>query len=397
MRWLHLPERSEALAVLRAVDVDPYGIEAMLPKMSMANILLEGVECKTANIIKQEMLSVGGDAAVSRACVACSMPKTDVVIIGSIKQIGKFAEKLSCQPFGLGSLAEELNSLLANVAKRELIVKTARRELKLGTRPLIMGIINVTPDSFSDGGVHFETGAAVERALRMVEEGADIIDVGGESSRPGAEPVSVEEELRRVIPVIDALGKKTKIPLSIDTTKARVAKEAVASGAEIINDISALRFDVAMGEVAAQERAAIILMHMRGTPRNMQLGDLGYGSVCGEIVDFLRERLAKAKEYGLDEAAIMIDPGIGFGKTSEDNLRIIRHLEEFRVLGRPIVLGTSRKSFIGKVTGGEPDERIEGTAASVAVAVMNGVSILRVHDVGPMKKVILMTEAICKA
>ncbi|MDI6775932.1 MAG: dihydropteroate synthase [Syntrophales bacterium] len=284
-----------------------------------------------------------------------------------------------------------------NTTGDSFILKTWKREMTIGDRTWIMGIINVTPDSFSDGGCFQSPEEAVESGVRMVEEGADIVDVGGESSRPGAEPVSLKEELRRVIPVIEGLVKRVTVPISVDTTKAEVAREAVASGAEIINDISAMRFDDQMPVIVAATGAAVILMHMKGTPKDMQKGDLTYRSLLPDITEFLRVRMERAKSAGVELERMMIDPGLGFGKTAEDNMKLLRYLSAFKVLGRPIVTGASRKSFIGKVIGGEPHDRLEGTAVALTVAIMNGSHVVRVHDVGAMKKVAAMADAILRA
>ena len=379
------------------VDCDPYGIEAMLPKMIHLNILLEDIKCNIANIIKQEMLSIGGDAAVSRSAVSCSVKKTDCVIMGTTKQIERFADKISIQPLGLSIVSKAIKELLANVSKDLFILKTCRREIVLGEKTEIMGILNVTPDSFSDGGLFNEPGDAVEYGLKMMEEGADIIDIGGESSRPGAESVSVEEELARVIPVIRGLERSIKIPISIDTTRAEVARRAVENGADIVNDISAMTFDDQMANTVAHTGAAIILMHMRGTPKDMQKGNLSYSSLRGDIIEFLGDKMQKAEMAGIFPENIMIDPGIGFGKTGEDSMRLLKFLSEFKMLGRPIVTGPSRKAFIGKITGGRPAERLEGTAAAVTAAIMNGTNVVRVHDVKAMKKVVAMADAILRA
>jgi dihydropteroate synthase len=231
----------------------------------------------------------------------------------------------------------------------------------------------------------------------MAAEGADIIDIGGESTRPGSASVPVNMELKRVIPVIKGLSNKIKIPISIDTKKSRVARLAVADGAEIINDVSALNGDRNMAKTVKETDAAVILMHMRGKPKNMQKGDLDYDNLMGEIEDYLKKSSDNAIKAGVRKDCIVIDPGIGFGKTPEDNYKIIRNLAELKVLGMPIMIGTSRKSFIGKITGGEPSDRMEGTAATVAAAIMNGCHIIRVHDVAIMKKVAAVTDAIVNA
>lgn len=397
VRCLHVTSEAEALAALKQVEVDPYGVEAMLPKMTHLNILLEGVECKIANIIKQEMLALGGDAALAGDAIDSRIARTDVILIGTLKAIRRFTEKIAGGPLGLDGYAERISETLSNLASKSAILKTSRREITVGERTLIMGIINTTPDSFSDGGRFSGPMTAVEEAIRMVEDGADLIDIGGESSRPGSDPVPEEEELRRVIPVVRGLSGKISVPLSVDTMKASVAREALAEGAEIVNDISSMNYDNRMAGVVAEAGAAVILMHMRGVPKTMQTGDLHYGSLLGEVISFLKERIDSAGESGIAPVQIMIDPGIGFGKSVLDNIGLIRHLSEFKILGRPIVTGVSRKSFIGHVTGGSPQERVEGTAASVTAAILNGSRVIRVHDVKTMKKVAVMADALAGA
>lgn len=272
--------------------------------------------------------------------------------------------------------------------------KLRDREVSLAGVPLVMGIVNVTPDSFSDGGRFLDADAAVAHGKRLLEEGADLLDVGGESTRPGSAPVAVDEELRRVVPVVDRLVRETKACVSVDTRKARVAEEAVAAGAAVINDVSALRADPRMGEVAARTGAGLVLMHMQGTPATMQQ-EPAYADVVGEIAAFLRERGAAAYLAGVLDEAIVYDPGIGFGKTAAHNLEILRRLAELAALGRPILVGPSRKAFIGHVLGGlPPEERVEGTAAAVALAVAGGAAIVRVHDVAAMARAVRVAAAI---
>ena len=396
-RCLHLRSSHEALDVLKKINVDTYGIEAMLPKMVHLNILLEGIECNVANIIKQEMLSTGGDAAVSRSSVSCSVKQTDVLIMGTTKQLQRFSDKISIQPLGLSNISENIKQLLSNISRDLFTLRTYKREIVVGDRTQIMGILNVTPDSFSDGGLFKSPEDAIEYGFKIVEEGADIIDIGGESSRPGAEPVSIDEELSRVLPVIRGLFGRVNVPISIDTTKAKVARKAIENGAEIVNDISAMSFDVNMAGVVADTGSAVILMHIRGTPQDMQKGDLSYKSIRGEVIAYLEDKIEKALAAGISFENMMIDPGIGFGKSAEDNLKLLKHLSEFRVLGRPIVTGVSRKTLIGKISGGGPRDRLEGTAAAVTAAIMNGSNIVRVHDVKPMKKVVEIADAIVRA
>ena len=396
LRDLQFAHPAETVALLQDTGVDPHGIAAMQPKMQHLNIHLEGVSCPAANIIKQEMLAVGGDAAVARGAVSCRLPATDVVLMGTRKQLGRFAGKIAGQPFGLSVLAERLKGLIEKIDRDSWKLITPRREIAVGEKTLVMGIVNVTPDSFSDGGRYLEHDRAVDHALRLVAEGADVIDIGGESSRPGALPVSPEEEMNRVLPVIAAVAGRTDIPISIDTTKAKVARRAIAAGAEIINDISALRFDEQMPAVARDSGAAVILMHMRRTPRDMQTGDLSYRSLWGEIVSFLAGRIEDARDRGIPEERIVIDPGLGFGKTATDNLRLIRELKECRVLGRPILMGPSRKSFLGRITGETLENLREENVAAVTACILNGARMVRVHEVRAAKKAAAVADAIRK-
>ena len=257
-------------------------------------------------------------------------------------------------------------------------------------RPLVMGILNVTPDSFSDGGRFFSEDAAVAHAERMVEEGADILDVGGESTRPGADAVPAKEETRRVVPVIERLAAEGML-VSVDTSKASVARAAFRAGAKILNDVTALRGDPAMARAAARAGAAVILMHMKGTPRTMQRNP-EYGDVVEDILGFFRESLRNALRAGIERDKMILDPGIGFGKSPEHNLEILRRLDEFRSLGRPLAIGTSRKNFIGRALGRRVDDRVSGTAATVAAAILRGADVVRVHDVREMSDVARMTD-----
>lgn len=269
------------------------------------------------------------------------------------------------------------------------------RVVDLSRRTLLMGIVNVTPDSFSDGGKYFEVERAVAHALALCAQGADLIDVGGESTRPGAEPVPAEEELRRVLPVIEHLARAVEVPISVDTYKACVAERALAAGAAIVNDISALRADPDMADVVQRYGAGVVLMHMQGEPRTMQL-DPTYHDVVEDIIAFLKERVAACVHKGIPKSCLLVDPGLGFGKTVTHNFEIIRRLAEFRCLQQPILVGPSRKSFVGAVTGLPPEERLEGTAAAVAACVLNGAHVVRVHDVQAMRRVVAVADAIVR-
>jgi len=267
---------------------------------------------------------------------------------------------------------------------------------RLAERTLVMGILNVTPDSFSDGGLYDGPQAAAQRALEMVGDGADIIDIGGESTRPGAEEISTDQEIDRIGPVIEHLSGRIDVPISVDTTKARVAVAALEMGASIINDISGAAFDPEMASVVAQHRCPVVLMHIKGTPRTMQQSPT-YVDLMGEIKEYLAKRISVLTAAGVDERLIILDPGFGFGKTVHQNLEMIARLHELCEIGRPILIGTSRKSTIGKVLGDLPvDERVEGTAATVALSIAQGASIVRVHDVKAMSRVSRMTDAIVR-
>lgn len=267
--------------------------------------------------------------------------------------------------------------------------------LPLGKRTHIMGILNVTPDSFSDGGKYLDPYLAADRAAGMVEEGAHIIDIGGESTRPGAAPVSDKEELARILPVINRIVKSISIPISIDTYKADVARQAIDAGAHIINDISGLRFDPQMAEIAGRAGCPVIVMHIKGNPGNMQVNPR-YDSVMDEVKDCLEESIFIAEEAGIDPEKIIIDPGIGFGKRLEDNLQLIKKLDQFKALGKAILIGPSRKSFVGQILDATPEERVEGTIAASVLAIERGAHIIRVHDIKEASRAAKVADAILK-
>jgi len=270
---------------------------------------------------------------------------------------------------------------------------TRHGELDFRRRRLIMGILNVTPDSFYDGGRRLEPDQAVADGTALVEAGADIIDIGGESTRPGAGPVSAEVEQERVIPVLRALRQKVNVPLSIDTYKSEVARAALEAGADMVNDISAFSFDPQMVSLVAGEKIPVVLMHMQGTPRTMQM-EPRYDDVVREVKDFLIRQVREAVNHGIEPGKIIIDPGIGFGKTLDHNLALLRGLPELTALGQPLLVGASRKGFIGKILGVEPDERLEGSLAAAVASVLAGANIIRTHDVRETRRVILVADAV---
>jgi len=381
---------------MELIGVDPAGIRIMAPKQLHYNFKIEGLAPAQANVIKQEILSIGGEAAIARGAASCSIEKSGAVVSGTLKQLNILIEKLKMQSFGLVEVAHSLNAALVNMERKEFHIRGRAKSWTAGPRTLIAGILNVTPDSFSDGALFLDKDRAVEHALRMTGDGADWIDVGGESSRPGAKPVSADEELRRVLPVIEALTVKG-IAVSVDTTKAAVAREALKAGAEMINDISALGADPEMADVCAEYQCPVVLMHMRGTPATMQ-DDVKYDDITGEVFDYLSERLDFAASRGVDPEKTIIDPGIGFGKSVEGNIALIRDLKGLKTLGRPILIGASRKSFISAIQGisGADGEsaRLAGSVAVAVAAIRSGAEIVRVHDVKETREAALLADAL---
>ena len=294
------------------------------------------------------------------------------------------------------AFAAEMRSALGAALAPPASMQIGSKRFSFGERSFVMGVLNVTPDSFSDHGKHFPQGAAIAHGRSLAAAGADILDVGGESTRPGAEPVSVAEEIDRVVPVVESLARQIEIPISIDTTKAAVADAAIRAGACLVNDISAFRFDPEMLPVIARHRVSACAMHMQGEPRTMQR-EPRYFDVVGEVLEGLRASIEAAVHAGVAEERLLVDPGIGFGKTAGHNLFLLRNLSQLRALGRPIVVGTSRKSFIGKVTGRNVEARLPGTLATVALAASSGADVLRVHDVAEAVDVVKIVDAIARA
>ncbi|MFH1578181.1 MAG: dihydropteroate synthase [Candidatus Omnitrophota bacterium] len=371
--------------VMQAIGADNRGIKIMAPKGILRLIKLSNLNSFGANILKQEMLSIGGDVCLSRNTLTGKARFTDCLIMGTLAQYQRLINKLKSQPeiYGIHNLAQDLCLSL----KGYHYSKTKRTK--------IMGIINLTPDSFSGDGL-LAKGASLEEiighAQYLIDQGAEMLDLGGESTRPGAQSLSVKEELKRIIPVIKRLAKRVKVPISIDTYKPLVAQRAVEAGARIINDITGLR-NPRMIKVVAKTKARVIIMHMKGMPRNMQV-DPKYKSLLDEIIDYLDAAIKRAEGSGVSKERIIIDPGIGFGKSVGHNLEIIRNLREFKVLGCPVLIGPSRKSFIGKILKLPPQERLNGTLASLVAAVMNGVDIVRVHDIKPAAQAVKIADTI---
>lgn len=283
--------------------------------------------------------------------------------------------------------------LLSLPAEGQRSLGTRHGQLDFSRRTLVMGVLNVTPDSFFSASRRLDPVDAIAEGLAMAAGGADILDIGGESSRPGAAPVAEEEELARILPVVRGLRRETVIPISIDTTKANVARAALETGADIVNDISALRFDPAMASLIAAERVPVVLMHMQGTPRTMQ-AEPRYGDAAREVRDFLAAQLYEAMDAGVPQESIILDPGIGFGKTLEHNLQLLRGLPTLAALGQPLLIGVSRKAFLGKILDVDPAERLEGSLAAAVAAVLAGANIVRVHDVNATCRAVRVADAI---
>jgi dihydropteroate synthase len=372
--------------VLKKIDVDYSGITIMSNKAKVVNIFIKGLDVKAANIMKQEFLAAGADLAISKNASMFRGKKTDAIAIASLSQYKRVIGKLKVQPFGIPLLANYMENLLNNI----LTPKKISLLPLLYDKPLIMGILNVTPDSFYDGGKYFDIQHAISHGIDMLSQGADIVDVGGMSSRPGAEEISYEEELSRTIPVIDALYNKGI--LSIDTMHPEVADAALIHGAKIINDITGFK-NYKMVKVAKKRKAIALVMHMKGDPKTMQKNPV-YEDVVTEIYNFFEKKIKMLNKNDIND--IIVDPGIGFGKTLEHNMTILKNIYAFKSLGYPVMIGISRKSFIGKITGKEVENRLYGSIAVESYAMLNGVDIVRVHDVGETIDAFMMLNALKK-
>ncbi|MCX7770572.1 MAG: dihydropteroate synthase [Proteobacteria bacterium] len=397
IRKIDIANEKEARFQIEKIGSDQGGIASMFRKTMTLNLKIYNLKLPQAHILKQEMLAIGGDTAVNRAVLVGGVERSDVLIMGTLKQYYELCRRLLRQPFSMKKLSEEIRQILSNINKEKFVWKIRDREIEIGERTLIMGVVNVTPDSFSDGGLYTDKEKAFKHAINLYQEGADILDIGGESTRPFAEPVSAEEEITRVVPVIEMIKNYNKdIIVSVDTYKSETAKKALEAGADIVNDISGLNFDENMKKVVAEKRAGIILMHTRGKPQEMQK-DTEYEDFMGEVIESLSNSINKAVEAGIERERIVIDPGIGFGKKFEHNLYILKKLKEFSIFGLPILIGPSRKSFLGKITGKEAHERDDETMVSVGIGIISGAHIVRVHEVKRMRDAVKVADAIRNA
>ncbi len=402
MRILNSQGSGKIKKIMQDIWVDKAGIRIMLPKSKNYLIKINNLSNICANILKQEMLSLGGDVAIARGALTGKSKRTDCLIMGNRAQFNRLNCKLRSQPFNLERLSKDISLTIENYERHKFLLNLGRYKLHLGNKTKIMGVVNLTPDSFSGDGLYQKSEVRSQKSEddiidfveRMVKDGADIIDVGGQSSRPGARPVSVKEELRRTLPVIKRLRNKIKVPLSIDTYRPEVAKACLDNGASIVNDITGLR-DPKMVKVAAKYKCGVVIMHMKGMPKTMQ-DNPRYKSLIDEIIEYLKRAINRVLDCGIDREKIIIDPGIGFGKTLQHNLSILNNLDEFKVLGRPILVGPSRKSFIGTILNLPPKERIFGTVSSCVLAVKNGAHIVRVHDIKQVKEAVRVMDAINK-
>ncbi|MBC7081546.1 MAG: dihydropteroate synthase [Thermoplasmatales archaeon] len=386
--------KKEAKKEMEKIGVESEAIKIMLPKFFHLNIKLKDVAPQDAIIIKQEMLSLGGDTAISKKAMPPNSQRTDILIGGSEKQIRILLKKLKNQYKRLYEISEEIEEI---IKESRMSIKIGRKNFQIGKRTYIVGILNVTPDSFYDGGKYFDYEKAIERARQIEKEGADIIDVGGASTRPFASEIDAKEEMRRVLPVIEAIKGEIKIPISLDTYKPEVAEKAVGRGVDMINDVFALRKE-GMAELIAEHDLPVCIMHMKGEPKNMQIAPY-YEDVVEEIFYFLKERINFAVKKGIEKERIIVDPGIGFGKRTgeiEDNLEIIARLQELKSLKRPILIGISRKSFIGNITKTQVEERLEGSLGAEAIAIANGADFIRCHDVIQTKRMAMVVDKIVR-
>ncbi|MGI5921438.1 MAG: dihydropteroate synthase [Syntrophomonadaceae bacterium] len=389
---LLISNQLEARVFLNEIGVDSTEIEGIIPKAVFRCIKLKKISCEAAAIIQQEMVAQGGAAAWAQASLN-SDGTTDILLMGTIAQYRLLIARLGLMPLEIRNLCSEIELILKNLESPPMKLKLAHnKELELGSRTLIMGILNITPDSFSDGGRYLNEDLAVRHALQMVNDGADIIDVGGASSRPNSAMAPAGEEIIRILPVIKRL-KKEGLIISVDTFRAQVAREALLAGADIINDIGNLQLDAELINVLSEFRAPCILMHNR---MQMRAGE-PYEDLIADIIQELKQSISRAVNAGLGKDQLVIDPGIGFGKSLAGNLMLIKHLGNFKSLGQPVLVGTSRKSFIGQTLGLDVADRLEGSLATVVMAIMNGADIIRVHDVKASKRAAQMTDAVISA
>ncbi|MCI4351976.1 MAG: dihydropteroate synthase [Thermoplasmata archaeon] len=394
VRVLDATTPAEIAREVEQTDSDPEGVGIMTRKGQTVLVRLNGISLKAAPLLKQEMLALGADSAHAKGVADLSVEQSAVVLLGTPGQYAHLLPKLRRQPFQLKAVAEALQAVLENHARAApRPLRGLHRSITLGNTTSVMGVLNVTPDSFSDGGRFDRPETAIARGLEIEHEGAHLLDLGAESSRPGARPISAEQELERLRTVLPALHDRLTIPISVDTQKAEVARVALDLGADLINDVSGLR-DPDMRRVIARSGAPAVIVHMRGTPATMQ-ENLGYGELRTEVYGALARSIADAVADGIASGQLLVDPGLGFGKSAEQNLELLHHLGEFRSLGPPVVVGASRKAFLGRATGEKGVEaRVEASLAAAVLAALGGASVVRAHDVAPTVRALAVADAV---
>ena len=380
---------------LKNIGVHQASIETFMNKSAILPLKVLKVRTPAANIIKQEMLACGGDCAIHAGCVVCAQDHSDILLLGTRKHYRLLLQKMAMMPyFGLPKIKEELQLFLENAPLKTILADNRVLEYD---HVVVMGILNITPDSFYADSRVRGIDEVINRAGQMLRDGAEILDIGGESTRPGSDSINPQEEIARIVPVVEALRKEyPQSILSIDTYHAETAEATLASGADIINDISAMEYDEKMIDVVVKNNAPVILMHMRGTPKNMQQ-NTEYGNVVEEVSKYLKERAEMLRGHNFPKEKIILDPGIGFAKNVDQNLKLMQGLSEMTGSDYPVLLAASRKSTIGKVLGDIPPEaRLAGTIATSCQAVYAGANMVRVHDVKENIQAIRMLEAIIK-
>jgi dihydropteroate synthase len=398
VRLLSLAAEADAREELVRVGADPQAFGVFLAKSETLAIALDDLPCSAAGILKQTALALGADCAVHRDVIRGRRRRSDIILFANRRQLARVLERLKEQTPAARAAGAEIAGLLERCDRAGFRIVfraggTSVRSYDLGSRSYVMGILNVTPDSFSDGGRYLRADDAVEHGLELAAEGADFLDVGAESTRPGALPVSAREELTRLRPVLRRLRRQLKIPISVDTHKSATARACLDEGADMVNDITGLRGDPLLAQVVAKAGIPCIIMHIKGKPQTMQRRPR-YRNLMAEVCSFLSGGLDRAVRAGIKRCQVVVDPGIGFGKTVEHNFTIIRRLSELKSLGQPIMAGPSRKSFIGKTLDLPPEERLEGTIAACVLAAANGANILRVHDVEQVRRALIVAGRI---
>jgi dihydropteroate synthase len=376
--------------ILGEIDVPDGEIDRIADSFLYVAVKLEGVDTRAANLLKSSVESLGGGIAMSRQAAEFTAPETDLIVSGSRHTLQLLVAGLKKEPFGLAEIGAEIGACIASGNR---IMKWGERVLDFGRKTYVMGILNCTPDSFFPTSRATTVKDALKTAHEMIEAGVDIIDVGGESTRPGSDPVPLEEEIRRVIPVIQALRAESDVIISVDTRVAGVAERSLDAGADIVNDISGLRHNPELARLVARRGVPVVLMHMRGTPKTMQKGPF-YGNTISEILRELRPSIAAALAAGIPPELIIVDPGIGFGKRMQDNLLIIKELGSLKSLHFPILVGLSRKGFIGEILDRPVEKRLIGTVTANTLAVLNGADIIRVHDVADAVEMVKIIDSV---